>query len=289
MTKKYFLWLAIIIISVSFKALAQDVVSDTTNVKQAFARYFVSGIGTGTGILRDKATSPLYYSGLTTNLSLGWLKSNEKRERLFSTDITAGLLRAVYNGTSANTTYTGMNLYYHQLYRIPSISKNKWNIKVGGTVLSTLNFRVNQSFMNNALGIESINNLMLTGKATYDISRSRDKKFKFLFIKRDLPIKKMHLSGQANIGMLNLSHRPGYAYIYSTSMEGTELGSPFKDYSFSLRGFRFQTRINYTTYLKNGNAYQITYLWDAYRAKNQYEPLDLATHTIQFSLMFNNK
>jgi hypothetical protein len=248
--------------------------------------YFVSGIGVGSGILRDKATSPLYYRGATLLFSLGSQRTDTKVDRLFSANMSLGEFISEQNGTASSSSFIGLDMYYQKLYRLTRFSAGKWNTKIGGALVSTLNIRINPSFMNNALGLESVNNLMLAGKTTFDISRNRAKKFKLWFIKGDLKPKKMHLSAQLNIGLLNLNYRPSYAYNYSPSMEGTEMQNIFGHYSVGLRGFRVQSRIDYTHYIKNGNAYRFSYLWDAYRARNKFEPLDLATHTLAFYFLF---
>jgi len=102
--------------------------------------------------------------------------------------------------------------------------------------------------------------------------------------------RKKELSYQLNIGLVNNYLRNGYAYLGQS-----EVINDFKlldDYKFEiLKGYRANSLINYTTYLKNSNALQFSYGWDVFSTgnNNKNNRFEMASHKIQFSLLFNLK
>ncbi|MFC5045478.1 hypothetical protein [Aquimarina hainanensis] len=49
------------------------------------------------------------------------------------------------------------------------------------------------------------------------------------------------------------------------------------------------TALTYTSYLKNKNALQFSYVWDAYKTGGDLDSLEMATHSIRFAFLFNTK
>lgn len=244
------------------------------------------GIGAGNSLFRDKATSPLFYDGFSGSGSVGVLKSGITELSDLNFTYSYGLQTNDFNNTYKSATTYIMDVSYTYLRSIEKWSYKKWNFKVGGTLMSSTNFRENPALMNNSMGVENISNLMATGKVALSVPRVRAKTVKLPFFKIRLKQAQRELSLCFSTGLLNMNYRPGYAYNYLPQITGTSMNN-FSDYKFSVNGFRFMTKISFTSYIQNGNGLRITYLFDAYNAPGKHEPFNFAKHTFQFSILFN--
>ncbi|HPE39996.1 MAG TPA: hypothetical protein PLI77_02780 [Bacteroidales bacterium] len=235
------------------------------------------------GVYRDFSTSPLFYEMPGIGFSASGIFQSDKNENRF--DLEGDFL-------FWNSIFVQINTYYHYIHRVPVFKNPKWDLKVGGAFLYTQNVRNNSALMNAQLGFESLAHLMLVGKMSRDLSRMEQKDYKFWFIKgRYKPIKRM-ISLQMNIGVLNLNHRPStYNYVYFGAINGSELSLDqfFEEYQWRLNGWRLGARIEYSWFYPSGNGRKIAYIWDAAHAPGTFEPFDMATHKLQFTILINNK
>lgn len=248
--------------------------------------YIEIGIGAGNSLFRDMATSPLYYDGFSGSGSVGVVKSGKKEESDLNFTYSYGLQTNEFNYTYKSATTYIMDVSYSYLSSIGRWSGERWNFKVGGTLISSTNLRENTALMNNSMGVENISNLMATGKVALSLPRIRSKTVWLPFFKIRLKPAQRDLSFWFSSGLLNMNYRPGYAYNYLPQITGTTLDN-FSDYKFSVNGFRFISKICFTTYLSNGNGLRISYLFDAYNAPGKHEPFNFAKHSFQFSILFN--
>ncbi len=244
-------------------------------------------------LYRDFATSPLFYRGLGINLNTAWLRRSDKRERIFKIELGfSALIPRVPKSNfiqSGGLAYFGnLTLYYHQLWKIEPLSNEKFNLKVGGALIITQNIRANPALENNAFGLENLSNLMATAQVTMDISRIAPKVYKRFTLK---PVNR-ELRLLVNVGVLNFNYRPGYAYSYDSEMNGTKtkpVAWAFSNYKLTLNGWRINTELEFIKYLPNGNARGWSYIWEAAHAKGRYEPFQMASHRIQYTLYFHSK
>jgi hypothetical protein len=230
----------------------------------------------------------LFYKGSSFSTESGFLKQDGFRERSLGLTLSFGLLNNNYNAINNedhNSTAITGNFHFTDLYKVNLFSNDKWNVKVGGSLFVSGIARRNASLFNNSVGLDGIGNLMLVGKVTKDISRKEDKKI-LRFIK--LKAKKRELSFQQNIGILNLNYRKG-SYVVPYLGKIDEEVSYFSNYALCLNGWRLYSRLNYTTYLRNGNGFQVSYAWDVYHLPGKFNVFEGASHSIVFSLMFRNK
>ena len=251
--------------------------------------YIILGTGINRAIFRDLATSPLFYKWIIPNFSLGYKKIDFKKEASFGINYSSGNhSHSIMNyGT---TKLWSLNLDFYKLYQIEKLSTEKWNYKLGGTVQFTNNFRINEILENNAYGYEGFLNLLFSQKLTRDISRKIEKNKTIWFFNFHRKPRKRELSYQFNLGLINNYLRNGYAYLGQS-----EVINDFKlldDYKFEImKGYRANSVLNYTTYLKNNNALQFSYSWDVFSTgnNNKNNRFEMASHKIQFSLLFNLK
>ncbi len=249
-------------------------------------------ISTGAGMLRlrDFAVSPLFYEGVAARTDFEFIRKDQAVERSFYSSTNIGSLVNKYNKTGISL-FIGLDLGYLRLYQIKRLSNLNWNTKIGGNLITTTNIRLNPSFGNNSLAFENISNLMFSAKVTRDVSRKKAKEVEILFFKKQLQPQKRELSYLLDLGLLNMNFRPGYAYSYLPAVEKNDgLINIFSNHQMSVfNGYRLKARLDYTRYLPNGNATQISYVFDAYQATGKYEPLQYAQHSLRFSILFNHK
>ena len=267
------------------RAYAQE---DTTQVKtkkeirKSRPTYVKIGTGFGSAKFRDFATSPLFYKGKPFSFEVSRLKKDEKREGEFGGVFSLGTFsEASGKGSKVKI----MDLYYSQLYKINPISSDKWTISAGGLANLTGNIRVNAALQNNSFGLDIIPTLYGSVKAEKTLSTEESEFKKFWFIK--FKPKKRVLSYRLNTGIFNSSYRNGYAYLGPSG--GTDSPKLIDGYEFkAFSGLRMGSELDYTIYMKNKNALRWSYLWDVYRT-GTLDKFEMASHTLQFSLLFNTK
>jgi len=248
-------------------------------------------------VYRDFATSPLFFRGIGLNLTAGWLNQSDLRERIFQIETVAAAMspktpKSDLIKARGLSFFGQLNAFYQELWKLEKFSSSRNNIKIGGALLITQNARINRGLQNNALGLESIYNLMASAQIKRDISRRKKKKINLFLFKPILKPVKRDLRFLLNIGVLNVNYRPGYAYSYDSELVGTETGPvkwEFDNYKWSLNGWRIQTQLEYIKYLNNGNARSWSYIWRAAHIPGRHEAFQMASHQIQFTLFFNSK
>ena len=236
-------------------------------------------ISVGKGYLRfiDFATSPLVYSGNHNSISLSYSKIDKRREAEYGFSYSFGSLENNFNEHETTSIFKMYSPYYSQLYQLNKFSTEKLNIKVGGLINATGNFRVNESLGNNGIGFEVIPTLFGSIKASK------------LFISRKRSGKNKKLAFRFNVGLINSSFRNGYAYSgQAFILNKSILESLFDDYQFkAFSGFRMNTALDFMMPLKNKNKIKFSYVWEAYKTGGSFDKFEMAQHTIKFTLLFN--
>jgi len=249
-------------------------------------KYIGVHVGINNLTFRDFATSPLFYKGLTTHVGLSRLKADQRRESELAVTYSFGKPKTDFNENVTTSQFKRFEIYYSQLYRFGGWSNDNFNTNWGWMLNTTGNFRINSALQNNALGMELFPTIFASFKLTKDISRQEEKDKKFLFVKYKLKEKQRNLSLRLNIGLLNSSFRNGY--VYSGQKDVLNESTLFDGYEFkAFSGFRASTGLDYTRYLKNKNAIQISYIWDAYQTGGNLDKFEMANHIFKFTLLFN--
>lgn len=260
--------------------------------------YFMPYVGIKNQTFRDFATSPLFYRGPAIELGLSWRWGKKNWENVLETDITfaytfAKIPESAYFQTHSNALFFSGKISDEFLVKIQKLSWKKFDTKVGGTLLSTMNFRKNSALNNNGIGIENLTNLMATASISKDISRTETKERKYLgFIKKTLLPVERHLSFKLNVGVLNFNYRPGYAYISDSELDGSNsngLKSLLEGYSWKMNGWRLGTTIEFTKMRPNGNGHKWAYIWTAANAPGKFEAFQIASHSLRYTLIINKK
>jgi hypothetical protein len=272
----------------------EGTVSDSTNPTNYY-RTLTLGLSNST--YRDFATSPLFYSGGGGVIQTSWIKRSAKKERAFVMNlninsVNARVPKSDYLQPNTSAIFSQINMKYLRLWEVNTNFGNRNNLKIGGVVQSSQNIRLNISLENNALGFENISNIMASGQITRDISRKTERRLNLWLIKPKLKPIKRDLRFQLNAGLLNMNYRPSYNYAYHGELIGLEtnpLSWLLSNYKWSLNGWRFNTELEYITYLPNGNATSWAYVWDAAHAPGRFENFQMASHQIRYTYYFNTK
>ncbi len=265
--------------------------NDTLSKKQIRKQrptYIKTGLGSGFSYFRDFATSPLNYVGLPIDGSIAHLKLDDKREYEFGVYYSFGFYSAYVESTVGKGLAHIIGTNYSRLYQLKKLSVKNWNVKAGGMVDATFSLRYNEGLGNNSGGSELFATLFASGIATKDITRDELKQKKIWFVKYSLKPRKQALSFRLNLALMNNTYRNGYAYNGQAYLVN-DLKS-FDNYKFKIfSGYRMSSSLDYTYFLKNKNALQFTYLWDAYKTGGDLDKFEMAHHTFKFSLLFNTK
>lgn len=245
---------------------------------------------------RDFATSPLFYKGQGTNLFLGWQTINDNREFSIGLDLLVNLALASAPKSDfyeVNTlgVFSGLEGKVSYLRNVKQMQSEKFDFKLGGTVLGNQNMRINPSLGNSSTGIETIVNLMLSGKVQMDISRTEESITEFLFLNfRKRPVKRAVLF-QLDAGVLNFNRRPGYNFAYDGPIDGTNTSMfayVWDKYSWSMNGWRLRTKLGFTQFNSSGNGRRLAYVWDAMHAPGKYAAYQMGMHRIEYTIIINN-
>ena len=255
-------------------------------LRKQIPKFIAIGFGTNNSQFRDFATSPLFYGGRLLHISLSRFKLSNKREAELGLSYDFGSLSNNYNSTFASSDFNRVELYYSKLYKLALFEAIGVNTKLGFLLAGNGNFRINRALQNNGVGIDIFANLLGSIKFTKDISRVVAKDKKFLFIKYKLKEKKRDLAFRINMGLINSSYRNGYVYTGQSTILNDAM--VFDDYEFDIfSGIRVSSRLDYTRYLNNKNAVQLSYIWDAYSSGEELDEFLMAHHIIRLTLLFN--
>jgi hypothetical protein len=247
--------------------------------------YLDVSFGLSFSSFRDFATSPLIYSGRPIYTSLSHIDMDEKRTSAITGSYSLGMFKNTFNNQTLESIVNTISLNYLEQFQIKKWSHQKLNLKIGGQFNSTVNLRNNEAFFNNSEGVDIISTLFGSVRTTIDLSRKEEVDKKFIFIGYKARKQVRNLSLTMNIGLINSSYRNGFAYT-SSSVPINE-DDFFEDYEFSVfTGFRLNSALDYTIFLHNKNAIQLSYLWDAYRTGGHHDNFQMATHTLKCSLLF---
>ncbi len=237
-------------------------------------KYIGIGLGTNNSKFRDFATSPLFYEGGATQISLSYLKMGNNRESEFGLSYDFGTYSSNFNRSTTKSEVKRIELSYSQLYRIKLFKSESINTKVGFLLNGNGNLRVNEGLHNNATGIDIFGNLSGSVKIAKDIKLYRNDE------------RKRNLAFRLNLGLVNSSYRNGYAYSgQAPILNKTNIFDGYKFKAFS--GYKLSTKLDYTHYLKNKNAIQLSYVWDAYSTGGNSNKFEMAHHILKLALFFN--
>jgi len=264
----------------SVNAFAQSGEAEMMEEEQKEKRpaYIDIAVGLNISSFRDFATSPLIYSGIPIYTALSHIDMDHKRESHFTLSYSFGKYKSTYNEHSSESKVNTFSFNYLELFELKQISNSRLNVKIGGQLNATANHRENAELFNNSEGVDLISNLFGSAKVSLYLGLNKGKAIK----------RKQTLSYIVNIGVVNASFRNGFAYTSPSAPLNDD--DFFRGYEWQLfKGFRLNSALNYTVFLHNKNAIQLSYIWDTYRTAGHHDNFEMAAHILKFSLLFSLK
>ena len=248
--------------------------SEKMDLKIKRSAYLTISTGLSYVNFRDFRTSPLNYKGVGYFSQISHLKTSDYRESELGISYQRGTYNNNFNDQSSEASVYTISLFYGNMYQLNLLSNKNWNTKIGALFSLTGNYRDNPSLQNYSLGTELINTLFFSAKTELKFARKAQKRKK--------------LSYQINAGVLNSNARGNLPKFYDAILTNDEnLQSALDLKVFS--GFRVKSALAYTVYLKNKNAIQFSYEWEAYNTGDDGKQFEMAHRTLKFSLLFNTK
>ncbi len=259
--------------------LAQDSIPSFPDIRLQNRSYIHFAPGADRIVLRDFATSPLFYRGYMASFTLGASRILPFRESELRLRAGAGY----FEGVQSLRIYT-YNVQFDHLWKVPKFSSQRLKTGLGFMADVTTFERRNLAFGNNNYGLDFLSTIFLTARSEFSIDRKSAKHVKFWFINYHLKPVQRDLRLQVAVSALNSSYRNGYNHLRGGAYPGTTLITDYELRAHS--GFRLATNLAYTRHLRNGNGLRLAYIWDANSNPGVYEKLEVAQHTIQFTFLF---
>lgn len=249
------------------------------------ARYFAMSVGASVSTFGDFATSPFFYKGVPKAFLIAGTKARQGNEFVTGASLITGKFRGSYNGGENVSKVTAVSLFHSRLYPVSRRDFGKWDMKAGGELNLSANYRYNPFLENNAVGAEIFPRLYGSFKVTRDISRTEIERKQFLFFKYVQP-RHRNISFRMNVGVINSAYRNGYAYIGQGAILNKR--KLFDGYKFqALKGSALSSELAYTIWLKDKNGIRVVYEWGAYKTGGGFDKFEMAQHTLRLVLLCN--
>jgi hypothetical protein len=237
-----------------------------------YGQYLFTDIGSGAGSYRDAGTSPLTYEGASLTLGTGYLSDRSSRlwEFRLNTNYTMGFVE-----TGQLSHYISEDAQLSYLHTLAVLSHPNMNLKAGGRISGTLTGSMNDSFENASFNINVF--AALTARAQYTYAFIKPEKVKK---RRTIPASRHALVCNLELPVILFNARPEYSYV----IDGNAITL---DRHMFLGGFSLQSNLAFRSFLPNGNAFDIAYIWKMYMTgKKDIYPMETATHILQISYYF---
>jgi hypothetical protein len=277
----------------SLESLSQEIKSDKKQLKKAERKARDKFLSSGFGVLKmsgkDKATSPLLYSGPTAMLDLEYLVHSDNIIKTFDLSAAVGILRTDKNAIKSinRGQAIGINFNFHfdHLHRSFKKEGRKLKYYLGGGLDFSNYSRVNYKFQNALYNYEYMFSLGLAGRMELPFSY-KSKKVKFLGMNFNRRDRDLRLSWQMYIPVFTSIYRPNYVSILNFADPDVPLINPdnFKAGIFSY--FQFRSKLELFYILHNGNQLKLSYLWEFYQYNPGYNKVQGALNGAYFSFIF---
>jgi hypothetical protein len=250
--------------------------------KRAFSRpaYLEFSAGLNYLFLKDAGVSPLMFSGPLFFTQGSWHKETGKIQ--WRADL--GYAIGEIEKARAFIVNSDINAFYHGLSAFRSLRQSangRLNLLGGLHYHGFSNYRVTPAFRNNASVVESLNTIFAGAKADYSLVKTF-RPGKFLFLRRKGGERTFRLSSQFNLPILHGAWRPDFAYLDDFTGGDNTVG---RDNIIRIGGYRLMWRSEFQVFMRNGNAWKLSYHWEAQRSPGDLNRLETAQHIAAFSLL----
>ena len=228
----------------------------------------------------DKGMSPLTYGGFSVSPGFGLERNKAKTYSALSFHVNIGNLTPDINPdlTNANAAYFRTDLDLIHLYFLKNLKENDLPVFIGGAFNNYGSVRVHTAYSNNSFNYEIVSSLSVAGR-----------------ISKDIKIKKRQaqLQWQLMLPLVAFVQRPGFAFAaphYYLENDRSAAGAFLKSGNLTTWNdyFRLNSKISFNYFLKNSNAFRLSYEWDFYKYDEiEINRMQLGEHTISIALIFD--
>jgi len=230
--------------------------------------------------LKDAGVSPLLFRGPLFFTQGAWHKETGRTQWRADFGYSIGEIEKA----RSFLVNSDINGFYHGISALRSLKQSRsgrLNLLGGIHYHGFSNYRVTPAFRNNASVVESVNTIFAGAKADY----ARIKNFrpgKTLFFRRKGGERTFRVSTQFNLPVVHAAWRPDFAYLDDFTGGDNTVG---RDNIIRVGGFRLMWRTEFQVFMRNGNAWKISYHWDAQRSPGTLNRLETGQHIGTFSLL----
>lgn len=248
-----------------------------------------SGFGVFKMSAKDKATSPLLYSGPAGFGNLQYLVHSEKLIKTFDLSVGGGTLKTGkethYGLTRGYATGVYFNFRFLHFWKVMQFAKDKLTWYIAPGIDFTNYSRINFKYGNSAYNYEYMLNIGAGSRIEFPFGyKSRECKFLGMkFRRRD---RQYRLSWQVYLPVVGTIFRPGYVSItnFSNPEESVFNSAVLKTGVFKY--FEISSNIELFYILHNGNMLKLSYLWEYYQFNPGFNKVQGALNGVYFSFVF---
>ncbi len=290
---RYFLLMFLSVLFLQQNIVAQETKQERKNRKKterkARNKYLGAGIGLAKMSAKDKATSPLLYTGPTAIANLDYLVHSDKLIKTVEFAAGASMLL-----TDEDTHYGLTRSYAYGLYfnfrfthnfKAAQFAKNKVSWYVGPGLNFTNFSRINQKYGNSMFNYEYMSGIGLSSRMEFPFSY-KSKDFKFLGLKLHRRDRDLRLNWKLYFPVFTSIYRPGYVVVPNFIDPETELFTSENLKTGIFTFLQIQSEINLHYLLHNGNMLRLSYLWEYYQYKPGNNNVQGAINGFRFSFVF---
>lgn len=231
--------------------------------------------------VRDRANSPLWYSGLAAGQYLTYHSVEAIAQRSVGIGALQGKLLSSLNGKGTDE-MTRVDVFMRELYRGTDWNLGKCRYYVGYRAGILVNSRNNNQLSNAAFTYEAGFDIGPAGKIQRDFSFGKK------LDKNGAPRKRIITAAyEVALPVYSYSIRPSYIVIDDfTDGESGNINDFSRYHSRSFGSFfRVLSNVMMEYHLHNTNSVYLTYTWDFYRF-SQPNTVTTGTHLLQFGFKF---
>ncbi len=256
--------------------------------RKARNKYLSSGFGIVKMSAKDKATSPLLYSGATAFGNLQYLVHSHKLIKTFEISAAGGTLKTDKEShpvTRSSATGLYFDLRFLYLAKLIDFAKDKVTWYLGGGIDFTNYARINYKYGNSAYNYEFMLDAGVASRIEFPFGH-KSKDCKFLGMRLHRRDRRYRLSWQIYLPVAGMIYRPGYVTVTNFSDPEEKLfnGDNLKGGIF--RFFQINSTVELFYILHNGNMLKLSYLWEYHQYNPGYNKVQGALNGIYFSFIF---
>ena len=245
-------------------------------------RYLHLGFGVTSHKLQDFAVSPLYYKGPLLNAGINY--EVQGKDLAWGVFI-GGAFGFIYSEQSSTPTMIiNPQIQTYYMRKIKMLTGEKIRSYLGAYIMSGGHFRINNGFYNTSASFyDYVTSYGIAGKINSGFS-IKEKVFKWNH-QGDYKSRFVSIDYQLFIPLIHTYLRPSYAVVANFPSTETNYTPKMKTVSWGTVA-RLSSQLNFTYYLKNNNAFQFSYKWDAYNINPGFNKEGVSSNTYMVSLMF---